>query len=86
VNIRPGEFLVHTVWPAGIYNEPISIIFATNKSATIFYTLDGSLPTWEDEIYSEPIYIDKTTMVKYFGVSKDGKRVTPVQSDIYVIL
>jgi hypothetical protein len=49
----------------GIYREPIEVkIFSRTQGATIRYTLDGSDPTEESSIYTQPIKIYKDTDLK----------------------
>lgn len=42
---------------AGFYDEAFSLHITADKGCTIYYTLDGSLPTVESTVYSQPIYV-----------------------------
>jgi gliding motility-associated-like protein len=58
----------------------------TDPSATIHYTTDGSTPTATSPIYSSPISITSTTVVRAIGVSSDPN--TPdsfVETNTYFI-
>lgn len=49
----------------GFYTKPLNIELKTKSpSSTIHYTLDGSEPTKNSAVYSEPILIDKTAVVR----------------------
>ena len=41
----------------GFYTQPFDLIFETYEGCEIYYTLDGSLPTDKDILYTEPIAI-----------------------------
>lgn len=44
--------------PSGYYQEPFSLSISSNtQNVTIHYTLDGSIPTLDSPIYSEPLSI-----------------------------
>lgn len=58
----------------GIYNSPFELILKTSQENKIIYTLDGSYPSNENgHIYSEPLLIDQTTVVKALAITNDGK-------------
>ncbi|MGP4072285.1 M14 family metallopeptidase [Piscibacillus sp. B03] len=70
-NVTPGE---------GEYDEPVELEFETSEPATIYYTLDGSRPTFESEQLqlggtrepAETLTIDETTTVNWFAVDPAG--------------
>lgn len=60
----------------GFYDEPISVELSAREMAdgfneSIYYTTDGSEPTSTSNHYSEPILIDKTTVLKAKVIKKD---------------
>ncbi len=49
----------------GLYFEPQTVsISCSTPDATIFYTTDGSVPTTDSAVYSAPITISQTTVLK----------------------
>ncbi|SEQ76796.1 M14 family zinc carboxypeptidase [Piscibacillus halophilus] len=70
-NVTPGE---------GEYDGPVELEFETSEPATIYYTLDGSRPTFESEQLqlggtrepAETLTIDETTTVNWFAVDPAG--------------
>lgn len=66
----------------GVYNENLTIEIEGNK--TIYYTLDGTTPTTSSKIYTEPLNITKTTVVKAISY-QDGKIVSPVVTGTYIV-
>ena len=53
----------------GYYNQPILVSISTQTSnSVIYYTLDGSEPSIESSIYTAPISISETTIIKAFAV------------------
>lgn len=43
-----------------------------DEEATIYYTLDGSIPTINSDIYTKSFSINNDTILRYFGVDKSG--------------
>ena len=69
----------------GTYNKEQTLkLTASDKNATIYYTLDGSDPTESSSEYSEPIKISKTTTVKSIAVDKKGNK-SAINIQKYVI-
>lgn len=57
----------------GLYNAPITVTLSNSKStASIYYTLDGSVPTTDSMVYTAPIPITATTTVRYFAKDPAG--------------
>ncbi|MEM8907657.1 MAG: CotH kinase family protein [Bacteroidota bacterium] len=65
-----GTYQAYTQAPsidleAGFYNEPQTVSVIPNDSGqTIRYTTDGTLPNENSPIYTTPLIIEKTTVVK----------------------
>ena len=55
---------------AGIYDE--NLVLEIKAPGTIYYTVDGSIPTTSSYVYSEPINLNKTTVVKAMSI-EEGK-------------
>lgn len=67
-------------------NTHIQILCQT-RGATIYYTLDGSTPTEESEIYTGPVFVDSNVQVKAFA-SKEGlenSSITSYQVTAYTV-
>ena len=46
--------------PGGFYSSPLTLTLSTfMEHAKIYYTLDGSEPTLESNLYTEPIYLEQ---------------------------
>jgi len=64
--------------PAGFYTGPINVsITSPDPSTTIYYTTNGSFPDNNDAIYSNPIIINATTVIKAIAYSNLGSNVIP---------
>ncbi|WP_054754872.1 M14 family metallopeptidase [Piscibacillus salipiscarius] len=69
--INPGK---------GNYDNPVEVGFETSEPATVYYTLDGSRPTFESEVLqlggtrepAETLTVDETTTIKWFSVDPAG--------------
>ncbi len=59
-------------------------ISTTTEDATIYYTVDGSEPTTESTVYTEPITIDAEQTIKAIAV-KDGMIASDVATAAYTI-
>jgi len=56
----------------GNYYQPISINLTTNDFSEIYYTLDGQTPTVFSSLYSSPIYLSVTKVLKFIAVNPSG--------------
>ncbi|MBN1951005.1 MAG: CotH kinase family protein [Bacteroidales bacterium] len=68
----------------GIFSTPIMLSLSTYLEGTIHYTLDGSVPAVSSAVYSEPIYLNKTTIVRT-RIFRDGMIPGPVSTNSYFI-
>ena len=48
----------------GVYQTDQSLQVVLNGNGTIYYTLDGSAPNLTDQIYSDPITVSETTIIR----------------------
>jgi hypothetical protein len=81
-NIPPS---VNASVPGGYYNSSKTVyLHLSETSGTIYYTLDGSLPTFESDIYTDPLEISSSTILKFLGVDRAGN-FSPIYSEDYVI-
>lgn len=56
----------------GVYNTSQLISFNLNEPATIYYTTDGSTPTYNSMRYYAPFKISTSTVLKYFAIDLTG--------------
>jgi plastocyanin len=67
----------------GFYTAPFNLALTAPAGATIRYTLDGTFPTTTNGIiYSAPIPINKTTVVKTIGFEAGGQ--SRIQTHTYL--
>lgn len=65
---------IHTAAPkasadSGTYSEPFTVTLSCiDKTARIYYTTDGSVPTKNATLYTEPIKITEDTELKYVAL------------------
>jgi len=72
--------------PGGTFIGSHTVILSSEKSgADIRYTLDGTIPTEESLIYSDPLVINKITQVRA-RLFLSGSPPGPVASEIYLAL
>lgn len=62
---------------SGFYEEPFKLTLSAGENEKIYYTLDGSEPTTESELYSEPLIIQDNSMTANYyanigGIARDG--------------
>ena len=55
----------------GLFSGPQSIRLSSFPGAVIRYTLDGSLPTENSEVYTGPVAISKTTVIRARGFDEN---------------
>lgn len=58
--------------PQGVYNDIVELEVALLGEGQIYYTLDGSVPDLESQLYTEPLVLDQTTIIRAISVV-DGK-------------
>jgi hypothetical protein len=73
----------------GIYYDPLpplGVTLSATNYDNIFYTTDGSDPTFNGTQYSTPISISSTTTLKFVAKNKTiGQAIGPVQTEVYDI-
>lgn len=79
-----SDFEKPTIYPlSGIFTDTFEVSITTEEQATIYYTTDGTIPDTESLIYTSPILIDSTTVLKTKVISGDLESFT--QTGIYII-
>lgn len=56
----------------GIYTSEQLVTILAGAGCTIYYTTDGTVPTKESSVYSEPLYIGETTTLKAIAYDANG--------------
>ncbi|RAP45703.1 chitobiase/beta-hexosaminidase C-terminal domain-containing protein [uncultured Methanosphaera sp.] len=54
------------------YENKVNI--ATSQKSTIYYTINGTLPTTQSTKYTQPIKINNNTILQYFTITEKGKK------------
>lgn len=67
---------------SGTYKDTISV--ALNGYGNIYYTLDGSIPKESSKVYSSPLTIKKTTVLRIMS-KESGKLSSEVETYSYII-
>ena len=66
---------------SGVYSESVTVTLSA--SGTIYYTLDGSRPTTNSKIYTEPIVIDGVSTIRTFCV--EGEQSSELAAYTYLV-
>ena len=69
---------------SGAYNDTKSLKVTLNGYGNIYYTTDGSTPTTSSKVYSSPLTIKKTTVLRILA-KESGKLKSNVESYTYVL-
>lgn len=68
--------------PSGVYSEPISV--ELSGTGTIYYTMDGSRPTEQSSVYTQPLLLtDASTTIRAFCVN--GSQTSEIALYTYLI-
>lgn len=62
-----------------MYDDTHVMILCETEGSTIYYTTDGSDPSSESNVYTEPFYVEKNLLVKAIAM-KDGMENSPIRS------
>ena len=68
----------------GFYNTPQNITLSSKNKGTIYYTTDGSIPAKNSKVYSSPILVNKTTVIRARTL-ENGKFLSNVRTKTYLI-
>ena len=82
INMNPSRVQL-SVGP-GFYDKAQTITLSAEKNAKIYYSLDGSEPTTKSTLYTQPIQIDSTTVIRTRMIS-DGYRPDMITNASYFI-
>lgn len=67
----------------GILTGAVTVEITGPADATIYYTLNGETPTTKSSVYSEPIVVSNTAVLRA-SACKDGELMSPVVSASYL--
>ncbi len=70
LKLTPDSARVFSNHPSGFYTQAFTVSFSSNFEGQIYYTTDGSEPTKESTIYSNPVKIDSTMVLRAIVVRK----------------
>lgn len=70
--------------PDGVYNDVDQVNVVLSGEGQIYYTLDGSAPTLNSRVYTAPLVLTETTVVRAMSVC-DGKLPSKVITVSYII-
>ncbi|MDV2885994.1 PHB depolymerase family esterase [Alkalihalophilus pseudofirmus] len=56
----------------GTYTSPVSVTLQTNREAKTYYTVDGTTPDENSPVYSEPIFIENSSTLRFYSVDSNG--------------
>ncbi|MBR1376580.1 MAG: CotH kinase family protein [Bacilli bacterium] len=82
--LREVAFLPTYSIESGIYNDVENVVVEINSPGTIYYTLNGDNPTTRSNVYTGPITLNKTSVVKAISV-EDSKYNSEVANASYII-
>ncbi|UTB32412.1 MAG: PQQ-binding-like beta-propeller repeat protein [Methanobacterium sp. ERen5] len=68
----------------GLYNTSKNVTLTMNEPGTIYYTLNGTIPTNTSNIYKGPITISNTSLLKYIAIDLAGNQ-SPLYNQTYTI-
>ena len=70
--------------PDGVYNDVESVSVVLSGEGQIYYTLDGSEPTMNDKLYTGPVELTATTVLRARSYA-DGKLPSAIVTASYII-
>jgi len=69
---------------SGFYNGTQTVTLTQKNNGAIYYTTDGSIPTKNSALYTSPITLNKTTVIKT-RAAEDGKFLSSIKNHTYLI-
>jgi hypothetical protein len=67
----------------GFYDAPFSLTLSAQPGQTVYYTLDGSIPTTASTAFTTPIAISTSTVVRALAHSQ-AQGTSPVATHSYI--
>lgn len=78
------SYLPESSVKAGVYNNVDNVTIELSSPGTIHYTLNGDEPTARSSVYTGPITLTKTTVIRAISV-EDGKYNSEIMNESYII-
>ena len=73
-----------SVTPTGVYNDVDGLDVELSGEGTIYYTLNGTLPDTKSYLYSGPIHLKATSVIRAISIA-EGKLKSETASFTYII-
>ena len=70
--------------PGGVYNDVAQVVVELTGEGEIYYTLDGSDPDRYSKLYTGPLTLEETTVLRARCYT-EGKLESPVMTESYII-
>ena len=71
--------------PHGLYNgQTLHLVMTSSANTPIHYTLDGSEPTLSSRVYTEPLTVNSTTIVR--AAEEEGDSLSPITTASYIFV
>ncbi len=68
----------------GVYNDVESVTVEIFGEGTVYYTTDGSIPSARSKVYSEPLVLTSTRVIKAVSL-QSGRKMSEVVTSSYII-
>ncbi|MDQ8188060.1 chitobiase/beta-hexosaminidase C-terminal domain-containing protein [Pelagicoccus sp. SDUM812002] len=68
----------------GLYLSEQNVTISSSDGLKIYYTLDGSTPSQNSFLYSQPLHLQNSTLVKAVAVRDDGKTSSVASLDMVI--
>lgn len=70
---------------SGNLESAVTVHLTAESGATIFYTVDGTMPTQHSKVYEDGILINKNTVLRYIAFA-EGKNISPSGISTYLLI
>jgi len=64
-------------------SSQLVVTISSNEPATVYYTIDGSIPSTASTLYTEPLVVTNTTELRFFAIDSAGNREL-TRTELYV--
>ena len=70
----------------GLFNSAIKVSLSSGEGNTIHYTVDGTRPTEKSPVYSAPVEMVRSGVIRFFAVDGEGNREDPREENYLIDL